>query len=490
MSRPSLVRRPADLRHVGDWFERIAGVVMVTVIGVALGVLYMKPEKRSLSTIGAVIVTGIAWRLDFVSGVGLLIMALPYPKATTFGSTTLALIMLLAIIYLLRVSQREVPTPRSTPLDAPILALVGAYVISFYNVVNLPMAFSMFMLFVGTLILYYLVVNSIRSEEDLRKLHMLQSFTTLGILLLALYELNHPGASIIPGWIELGATERTEEFNRSNIRIGSSFGDYELLADFCGLNLLFFAFQIARARGPYRRAFFGGMMGLSLLVLFCTVTRGPIFSLSAALLYLAWMTRRHLRVVPVSLGLAAVAVSFVSMNFFVSHFTSSGDLFARLGGTKLQGVLPEDRAGIWAEAFQRWMIHPIIGWGPYYSHEHGLVQWYWPHNLYLYVANIVGVVGLTFFLVLLYRLWRLTRPSVDTLGAPSYVDSYLLIARTQLAFFLADQTKIDYLRNWIYQYQVWLMFGFWVAAERLARESRRPQGHPVRLAEPPPTAYS
>jgi O-antigen ligase len=325
-------------------------------------------------------------------------------------------------------------------------------------------------------------VNCVRSERDLERLHMIQSVATLFILLLAVYELNHPGASIVPGWIEFGASNMGEDFNRRNVRIGSIFMDYELLADFCALNLLFFFFQLSRGGSTLRRSFFGGMIGLSLLVMFSTVTRGPIFSLAIAVAFLLWLTRRHLRIVPMMIGAAVISAAFVGMNFFVANFTRSGDLFGRLGQTTFVGGVPDSRSGIWQEAIQRWAMHPLIGWGPYYAHEHGLVQWYWPHNLYLYVANIIGVVGLAFYLWLLFKLWRVTSPRVDTLSSPSYVESYLLIAHVQLAFFLIDQFKIEYLRNNVYQYQVWLMFALWVAASRLVKDGSAPAAAPSPVA--------
>jgi O-antigen ligase len=469
VSRPEAARFGAMPGRLRGWAGRVLGALVVAVVGVILGLQYVSPNKRVLSTLAAIVVAGIAWRLAFASGVAMLVLVLPYPKGTTFGSTNLAFVVLLGIIYLLRVSQRELPPARRTPIDAPVLALIGAYVISFYNVVQFGPARENALQFVATVILFYLVVNAIRTERDLQRLHMVQAVATLSILMLALYEAGHPGASIVPGWIDLGASEKAEAFSRSNVRIGSIFMDYELLADFCGLNLLFFAFQFARARGPYARVFHGGMLGLSLFVLFMTVTRGPIVSISVALAYLLWLTRRHVRVVPLTIGAAAIVTAVVGMNWYVSHFTSSGDLFGRFGHTELHGLMPDSRAETWTEAWQRWMMHPFIGWGPYYSHEHGLVQWFWPHNLYLYVANITGILGLSAFLWLLFRLWKLTRPPVDSFTAPRYVDSYLLLARVQLTFFLVDQVKIEYLRNLVYQYQVWLLFAFWVSASMLAR---------------------
>lgn len=47
------------------------------------------------------------------------------------------------------------------------------------------------------------------------------------------------------------------------------------------------------------------------------------------------------------------------------------------------------------------------------------------------------------------------------------------MARLQLVLFLVDQVKIDFLRNGIYQFQVWLLFASIVVAHRLAAEERR-----------------
>ena len=52
-------------------------------------------------------------------------------------------------------------------------------------------------------------------------------------------------------------------------------------------------------------------------------------------------------------------------------------------------------------------FHPILGQGPYYGEIPGYEAW-WPHNLYLFVANLVGYPGLLFFLIILYGLWVYT----------------------------------------------------------------------------------
>ncbi len=457
---------------LGGWVDRVVTAVVVLGLGVVLGLQYMAPDKRVLSVLAGLVVVGIAWRLEIIAGIGLVMFALPYPKGTTFGTTNLALILLLLVIYLLRVGQRELPRPQSTPIDMPVVGLLIAYVVSFYNVLpeNLHLALSNFELFVGTLFLFYVVVNSIRTGADLRRLHEFQAGVLVTISLLALWELTHPGKALVPGWIDFTHT-LGEAFDTQNVRIGGTFYDFELLADFCGLNVLFLSFLVARARDSYRRVYFGALLVLTVFIMFSTVTRGPIFSLGVAFAYGLWMMRRRLRVVPMVVGGAALAAVFLGANFVVANFTRSGDLLARLSQTEFKGLVPDTRAAAWQDAWDHFLLHPLIGSGPFYSFARGLYFWYWPHNLYLYVANIVGLFGLVFFLWLLWKLFVATRPTVDSPLAEDYVEAYMLLARVQLVFFLVDQVKIEYLRNATYQFQVWLMFAFWIAASRLRKDA-------------------
>jgi len=160
------------------------------------------------------------------------------------------------------------------------------------------------------------------------------------------------------------------------------------------------------------------------------------------------------------------------MNFYVAHFTYSGDLFARLRGTEMHGLVPDSRVEAWRDGWERFLVHPIIGWGPVYAGQTGTRLWFWPHNGYLLIANLVGVVGLSFYLWILWKLFTATRPAVDVLWHPSYANAFLIIAHVQLVVFMIDQTKIDFLRNPVYEFQVWLMFAMFSAASRVARDSR------------------
>ena len=486
MSAPLYPSRPLRREsRLGTWLQRIAGLAVTAGLGVMLGQQYLQPNKRVLSAAAAVIAIGVAWRLDFISGLGVLVLALPFPRGTVFGSTNLALILLLLVIYLLRWTQRVVPPPRRTAADAPIGALMLIMIVSFYNIPSadyLYFALQNFQLFLGTIFLYYLIVNGVNSEGDLKRLQAFQSVAVLAVCLTALWELTFPGRTMIPGWIDFRNTQGTE-FNTRNVRVGSTFYDFELLADFCGCNLMLMGFLALRARTQISKLWYSGIFLLVTFILFTTVTRGPIVSLSVTGVYMLWRMRRRLRMVPVTVGAAVAAALFFGMNFYVATFTHSGNVLSRLEGTKMVGWMPDSRAGAWTEAFYRALEHPLIGHGPYYAVHEGVRTYYWPHNLYLFTANYIGFIGLGIMLWLLITfLWR-TRPRVDSLMHPDFAQAYLFIAHAQVIFFMVDQTKIEYWRNPTYQFQVWLMFAMWMAGYKIAQ--RRPRHE---AAEPVPRA--
>lgn len=481
MNAPSAPARALAAGRL-DWVGRVFGVLGVLALGLILGHQYVYPNKRVIPVLAALIVFGIAWRIDMIAGLGLLVVALPFPRGTVFGNTNLALILILLVIWLLRFTQGQSAAARRTPVDLPVAGLLIAYIVSFNNVTsaeNLAQAFATFEILVGSMLMFYMIVSNLRRAEDLERIHIFQLISALTVFLLAVYEVGNPGAPFIRGWIQVGAIPRSE-LNLHGVRVGSSFNDFELLSEYCALTLLLVAFRLVRASSVTRKFFYGALGLLNSFVLFATVTRGAIISLTVGLLYLAFLLRRRIRFVPIVL-IAALAIGlFFGMDFFVSTYTRSGSLVERLSETKLVGGwMPESRAGAWENGWARVMVHPIIGQGPYYADIPGYA-WTWPHNGYLYIANLVGLVGLGFFLWIILGLWRTTQPMVDDLAHGDYAQAFLVIARVQLLVFLVDQMKIDFARNSIYSCQVWLMFACFAAAAQIARATpRSPQEAPA-----------
>jgi O-antigen ligase len=362
-------------------------------------------------------------------------------------------------------------------VDAPIIALLIAFTVSFYNIEstwNLVRALENFAQILAGFAMFYLVVNNLQRPEHLERVHVFQCVSIATVCLLGVFELTSPSGVFIPGWIGFRHSI-SEGVNIHNVRIGGPFFDFELLSEYCAINLLLLLLLVIRARSGARRMIFGSLFALTFFIMFATVTRGGIMAFAVGLLYLLWVLRRRLRFVPVAVALAAAAAVFLAMNYYVANFTNSGDLIARLSNPdswQFKDGMPAARAPIWQSAFERMMIHPWFGHGPVYNTAKGLDFWYWPHNGYLYIGNLVGIVGLTCYLWLLFQLWRASRPVSLDLRDANYARAYLLIAHVQLVVFAVDQLKIDFLRNPTYPFQVWLLFAYIVSAHRLSQGSK------------------
>ena len=473
LARPLPSRRP--------WLGTALRVVAVLGLGVLVGLQYMDPDKRVLAVSAAAVLIGLAWRVDTLTGLGFLVLALPYPRNTVFGSTNLAFILLMLILWLLRVTQRQSAAPARTGVDVPIAGLVLAYVLSFYNIADsesLKLALGNAELFAACVLMFYMVVSNVRTQSDLRRLQTFQMVSLATICLLAVFELTHPGGVFIPGWISFKEGFGVKELQLHNVRVGGPFFDFELLSEFCALSSLTLVFLILRTRELLPRLALGALLLLDIFVLFVTVTRGSVISLGVGLVYLLFRIRKRLRVVPFTIAAATLVAGAALIRFYVKHFTLAGDIGARLESTHFVGLVPDTRVAAWSSGWEKFLEHPIIGHGPYYTMRTGVLLWYWPHNVYLYIANLVGIVGLTFFLWLVFRLIHLSSRSGEDLNDPNYARAFLLIANTQMIVFLFDQVKIDYLRNPVYQFEVWLMFAVLVSAYRVA--------YPAKPAEPEP----
>jgi hypothetical protein len=232
---------------------------------------------------------------------------------------------------------------------------------------------------------------------------------------------------------------------------------------------------LIRSRTLSARVAYGALLFADLFMMFATVTRGAFISLSIGLIYLAIISRRDLDVVRVTAILAALVILFVCLDAFIGRYTTSGSLFERLFATTFKsGVIPENRYATWKFGLAQGLKHRYIGWGPAWNYEKGLQVKFIPHSIYLYLFNITGVCGLSAYLFFVYRLVRMSAASVrSSLVHSPFPEALLKVLHVCLIMFILDQIKIEYLRNGIYVYFIWLMFGMMAATYKIMQKNAR-----------------
>ena len=136
------------------------------------------------------------------------------------------------------------------------------------------------------------------------------------------------------------------------------------------------------------------------------------------------------------------------------------------------GIEPDTRAGLWGPIVERCKEHIFIGHGPFYETSRGLVRYFWPHNGYLYYLFTLGLFGLSVFLVIVYKLLRMSSRYAHPLAHGSFVGLAMSILNVQLVMFLVGQLRTDHQRtvDYLYPYVVWLLFGLIAAASQILKE--------------------
>jgi len=473
--------RAQGRRGLPQWMRVALVCTMVLVVSLILAQQIVAPNVRTAQILLVALLVVAALRVSSFTSLLFLALAIPTYKPTTYGGTTLAFVLVIFILWQARLALKLEKTAGRSAIDLPVAAFLACFIFSFSQLSSAdeirPALFNLFALLTH-IFLAYMTIHVTRTETQLRRL--VAAIVVMAVLmdLSAVFELAYPGRPLIPGWVNLGA-EWVGEYTKQgleikNLRVAGVFYDYELLAEFCAMVMVLFWFVFIRCRTLLTRLGMIALLALNSLVLLATVTRGAIVSLAVGAAYLVYVHRRRIRMQTFAIALVAVFAGGWFLLDFVGHHTRSGSVLERFEKTEFKGVVPDTRWGAWSGAMERILQRPIFGHGPYYSFKvtEGVKKIYWPHNNYLAYWHMLGIVGVLLFLWLLFTLWRQTRFHAPYLADPSYTGSLLLTLRAILLLFMVDQIKIEFVRNPVYPYWVWLFFGLIVATSRIAREEK------------------
>lgn len=476
MGRAVPRRALAPLRAVGravGWAldalrARVEWVVALAAAYV-LGNQIVDPETRVIKASVGLFLLLVLFFAPPAFGLSFFVLMFPFPAYTSYGSTNTMIVFAIATFWLLRLSIGEFKVRGKTGFEGAILAMAITLAVSVYNAPNaawrrqdlIALGFNY-----AVFILFYLVHNLLDTEEDLDRISLALTVTTVLVFLTVLFEVFSPTKTIIPGWIGVSYTYGTE----SALRRGGVVGGHDALADFCVLMFPMFLFRVYRATTLPRRLFFIAAMILNLFCLVSTANRGGIVGIVVSFGYLLWLARAEFRIVRYTLAGIALVILLPVFDTYISTKTSGASLLARTLGTQVEhGLMPETRVTVWTGAWAAFKEHVFLGWGPWFDYKEIPL----PHNAFLWSLVTVGVIGTVPFAYLLIKLFRETaRRVTGRLEKGSFVEGLMTVLHVQIATFIVLQLRTDYQRSPAYVYLAWLLFGMAAVSMRLIDAER------------------
>lgn len=362
-----------------------------------------------------------------------------------FGTSSIALAYFAAAALYIR-GWKIIPFP------LPILSVICAFVISFIfsvNKIDMLNLFYIINFFSGFAILYiFYNLASIYGEDKIEK--QLIVLNALVLVYCALQMLAGPGNSYKPFGLEFFEFHTSRGGN--DPRLVGPFGSPGATATF----LLLMSLICLRAlhRNPQVSSGLAIIvLALNLATLSLTGNRsGLILAVFGALCYFGLVARDLLPQIRIA-GVAAILVmasglvSFISVS---SSFNTIADRMEKL--TETSDGLPETRARVWTEAWEKIKNRPWTGDGPYLLYQEqaeqlGLLRTRYdnfPHSLYLYLLRTVGVIGLIAFIYFFASIFLVKAKSLDSLGPCEFSRSRFLKLLTVV--FLINQVFLEFMR--------------------------------------------
>ncbi len=467
----------------------------VIAAGALVGTQFYNPSKRVIEAIAGLVIVGILWNFSILGAIWILMVVYPYPFAISIGNSNFVFVIIIFIIYLIRVSSGQLKIHSDKLLNIPTLLLVLAYIISFYNMEMTTYKLRWGLIhtanFFAILLLYYMIINFVDDEKKL--LTMVRMFMIAAglIVFISFLEMLFPNKQIIPSLIY---SEHKRSLVMKGVRIKGPFHDYELLAEFFAMMVPIVFFMIIRTGRLVVRMMYTLLLLLVMFMQFATITRGAFVSLMIGVVYLAFISRRELGFVRLVILVGVGVVVMFAIDTFMANYTISGSLFERMIGTTFEkGVIPDTRMVSWSGAVERWLEHPLIGHGPGWDFSVGIEGRLWPHNAYLNYMNMIGVFGLLAFLMLLYRLLKVSFLGLghSIINAP-FPYALMKVLHVSLVIFIIDMIKVDFQRNNTYTCFVWLFFALIASTYYVIQKSKEGSALPeyrfAQAQEPPSLA--
>ncbi len=473
------MRLSSGYKRLSDWGWRIIPVVSLTVItAFLLSKQIVSPHRRLVKLSVVFALMTLMLRFDMVYSIYLFVFLFPFPSSISVGSTNSILMTLIMLIWFVRANSEKSKFFYRTVVDKFIILLLMAYIVSLFNVetfAGIRQGLMVIWRQLSAIIFFYLIVRFINTEAKLEKFTWVIGLAAGFIFLTGMIELFFPGTTLIPGWIGLGERlgQGTLSYRVEGIRVGGAVASHDLISDYATLMLFFMAYHFIRARNPIWKIVWLGTGLMTFAVLLATANRGAFFGFVIGVLYFLWTFRRSFSLTKYVVFLTLAVSLFATGQVLLDKYTYSASITQRVMATEFEGVVPDTRVNTWRPALKESTKHIVVGHGPVFRLGPGLGRLLWPHNSLIYFLYTLGLLGLTAFLLILYRIFRLSTFYRKPFLEGTNLRTLAAIFHIQLVMNFFEQMRTDHQRDDIYIYVVWMLFGLIVAVSNIIQDREK-----------------
>ncbi|MEE9270491.1 MAG: O-antigen ligase family protein [Candidatus Krumholzibacteria bacterium] len=458
-------------------------VPIAAVLGLASLVLasqVVRPHRRMIKMSVMLVALVIMLRFEMLYSLYFFVFLFPFPSGILVTSTNILLMTLLTLLWMVRANATGVRLFARTEIDGFVILFLVAYLLSFFNIEqksDLIEGVKIVWRQATAFAFFYLIVTFVTDEKKLEGIIKVASLSAGFLVLTALIEMVSPGITIIPGWIMTGQKLGQGElgYRLEALRVGGSVASHGLLSDYCTISIFFMVMLFMRARNPIEKLMWLAVSTGTFIVLLATANRGAFFSFIFGVIYFLYVFRHRFNLVRYVIVISAILAFFSVAQLMLDRYTLAASITQRVVGTEFIGWVPDSRVGVWEAPLRRSTEHLFFGHGPFYGVAPGLERMLWPHNAYIYYLYTLGLLGLTAFMLIVYRVARTSFRHRSLVVRNTFVGTVMGILHIQLAMFLLEQLRTDHQRNtdFVYIYIAWMLFGLIVAAGKLIREREK-----------------
>ena len=427
----------------------------------------------------------LCYRMPIRYFVGIIVVMMPFQFINTrFGSINIAIAFMFGFFLFIRKELAVVPVKWA------VILLIFCVLLSFTQ--SHPAQNVSHMVYIGgfisSIVVFLIVYNFVVQEEDPHYFFRLLVIMNILVIGYSLLQLKAGGKS----YVDLGGLKISIVPARGggDNRLAGPFGVTMpgLYAEYLVLSNLVIAYLVTFAKNNRDKVL---LLLLALCNLGCLVATGNRGGLIGIVLFFALFLVVMRKVLGVGNTVKIMVISpvlFAAAALFIINFTSYDQLFTRLGGTEIEGGLPDTRARTWPAAFEYFQKSPVFGHGPRLRLQDDKVIRYpdhevidFPHNLYLYLLCTVGIVGLSAYVIFWLSIIGAIGNGTRGTTGDAFMDNFPKFSLLLVAYILFDQIKIEYTRydSVDYAHFMFAMFGLFLGMserkQRLVEQNRLSQ---------------